>query len=48
MEFNLLVRDIPIWVTFKFEMLIFKSTQVIKYYVMLAGFFCIQTVVFWF
>ena len=43
MEFNLLVRDIPIKVTCKFEMLIFKSAQVIKYYAMFAFLF-VQTV----
>ena len=45
MEFNLLVRDIPIKVTCEFEMLIFKSVQVIKYYVMFAFLF-VQTVYF--
>ena len=43
MEFILLIRDMPIEVTCKFEMLIFKSSQVIQYYVMFAFLF-VQTV----
>ena len=43
MEFILLIRDMPIYVTCKFEMLIFKSFQVFNYYVMFAFFF-VQTV----
>ena len=43
MEFILLIRDMPIKVTSKFEMLIFKSSKVIKYYVMFAFLF-VQTV----
>ena len=39
MEFILLIRDMPIYVTCKFEMLIFKSSQVIKYNVMFAFLF---------
>ena len=39
MEFILLIRDMPIWVTCKFAMLIFKGSQVIKYYVMFAFLF---------
>ena len=39
MEFILLIRDMPIYVTCKFEMLIFKSSQVIKLYVMVAFLF---------
>ena len=40
MEFILLIRDMPISVTCKFEMFIFKGSQVIKYYVMFAFLFC--------
>ena len=36
MEFVVLIRDMQIWVICKFEMLIFKGSQVIKYYVMFA------------
>ena len=44
MELNLLIKDIPIYVlTCKFKMLICKSAQVIKYYVMFAFLF-VQTV----
>ena len=43
MEFILQIRDMLIKVTCKFEMLIFKSSQVIKYYVMFAFLF-VQTV----
>ena len=43
MKFVLLIRKMPIQVTCKFEMLIFKSSQVIKYYVMFAFLF-VQTV----
>ena len=43
MEFILLIKDMPISVTCKFEMLIFKGSQVIKYYVMFAFLF-VQTV----
>ena len=45
MEFILLIRDMPVLVTCKFEMLIFKSSQVIKYYIMFAFLF-VQTVVY--
>ena len=41
--FNLLIKDIPIYVICKFEMPTFKSVQVIKYYVMF-GFLFVQTV----
>ena len=44
MEFIYLIRDMPILATCKFEMLIFKGSQVIKYYVMFAFLF-VQTVV---
>ena len=43
MDFNLLIKSIPISVTCKFEMLISKSAQVIKYYVMFTFLF-VQTV----
>ena len=43
MEFILLIRDMPILVRCIFEMLIFKSSQVIKYNVMFAFLF-VQTV----
>ena len=43
MEFIYLIRDMPILATCKFEMLIFKGSQVIKYYVMFAFLF-VQTV----
>ena len=43
MDFNLLIQNIPIQETCKFEMLIFKSAQVIKYYVMFAFLF-VQTI----
>ena len=42
MEFNLLIKHILIYVTCKFETLIFKSAQVIKYYMMFAFLF-VQT-----
>ena len=44
MEFILLISDMPILATCKFEMLIIKGSQVIKYYVMFAFLF-VQTVV---
>ena len=43
MEFISLIGDMPMKVTCKFEMLIFKGSQVIKYYVMFAFLF-VQTV----
>ena len=43
MELIFPIRDMPIKVTCKFKMLIFKSSQVIKYYVMFAFLF-VQTV----
>ena len=43
MEFIYLIRDMPIYVTCKFEMLIFKGSQVIRYYVMFAFLF-VETV----
>ena len=43
MEFILLIRDMQILVTCRFEMLIFKSSRVIKYNVMFAFLF-VQTV----
>ena len=39
MEFILLIRGMPIKLTFKFEMLILKGSQVIKYNVMFAFLF---------
>ena len=43
MEFIKLIKDMPITVTCKFGILIFKGSQVIKYYVMFAFLF-VQTV----
>ena len=43
MDFNLLITNISILKTCKFEMLIFKNAQVIKYYIMFAFLF-VQTV----
>ena len=43
MDFILLIRDMPIKVTCKFEIIIFKGSQVIKYYEMFAFLF-VQTV----
>ena len=43
MEFIFRIRNMQIYVTCKFETLIFKSSQVIKYYVMFAFLF-VQTV----
>ena len=42
MEFILLIKDMPIYVTCKFEMHIFKNSQVIKYNILFAFLF-VQT-----
>ena len=43
MDFNLLIKNIPILVTCKFETFIFKSDHAIKYYAMFSFLF-VQTV----